>query len=96
MGADIKYLRKDDAEAAANQQRNIETLEQVIASIRANRCNGMILIAFERKADGPEVEMHVDRTWIAGGIGDMMTLIGLNKVVLDEISEGSRITTNFG
>lgn len=94
--SNIAFLRKDDAEAAANQERAAKILEEIAAMIRANKCNGMVVVAFERGAGkGPDVEMTVQRYYLSGGVGDMLTLMGLNKIVLDEMSEGSRITMDM-
>lgn len=90
--SNVVSFRKGDAEAAKNQEDAIKVLENVIESIRTNKCNGMMIVAFERDTSGPEVEMSVRRYYISGGIGDMLTLMGINKIVMDEMSEGSRIT----
>lgn len=93
--SNIVHFRKDDAEAAKNQENAIKVLENIIESIRANKCNGMMIVAFERDTSGPEIEMSVQRYYLSGGIGDMLTLMGLNKIVMDEMSEGSRITMDM-
>ena len=93
--AEVLYLRKDDAESDRRAKVAIETLEAVIQSIKDGHCNGMVVTAFERMDAGPEVEMTAHRYYLSSGIGDMMTLIGLTKCVMDEMSEGTRVTMDM-
>lgn len=94
--ADIRYLRREDEAVEKNKAAALAVLEAVAQSIRENKCNGMILVAFERDmSGGPDVEMTVQRYYLSGGVGDMLTLMGLNRCVMDEMSEGSRVAMDM-
>lgn len=93
--ADVAFLRKDDAEANKNKQAALKTLEAVTESVRQSNCHGMMVVAFERSPDEVDVELVVHRYYLAGGHHDMLALLGLGKLVLDEISEGVRTIQDF-
>jgi len=88
--ADVAFLRKDDAEANKNKQAALKTLEEIAESVRQSKCHGMLVIAFERTEE-VDVELIIRRYYLAGGHHDMIALLGLGKIVMDEISEGVRV-----
>jgi hypothetical protein len=93
--ADIVQLRKVDAECEQRKTAALEVLQRVMDSVRENRADGMLVIAFEKPCGGPEVEMCIHRYYLSGGIGDMLTLLGISRCVTDEMSEGSRYTVGL-
>jgi hypothetical protein len=89
--ADVHFMRKDDAEADRRVKQAVEALEAVIESVKEGRCNGMLLVAYERVAESSTVEMDAQRYYLSSGVGDMLTLMGMVKCVTDEMSEGLRL-----
>lgn len=92
--AELHFLRKDDEESDRRKRTALEVLDRVADGVRNNRLRGMVVVAFE-DSDAPEMEATVHRYYLSGGVVDMLTTLGLVRVVADEISEGTRLAVDM-